>query len=386
MAQVKDPLRVLIVPDKFKGTLTAQQAATAIADGWTQIRPADRLELLPMADGGDGFGTILGHLLKAQRQTALTVDAAGRPRLAEWWFEPNHRIAVIEAAEVNGLAWLSKEPLHPFQLDTFGLGAILRDAKAKGARLVYVGIGGSATNDAGFGMARSLGWRFFDKLGVELRQWSALDQLETVIAPEAQLQFDELIVAVDVQNPLLGSKGATRVYGPQKGLKRPELEHAEACLSRLAEVLERDKIEKNALAPGAGAAGGLGFGLTTFCGGTLRSGGLIFASIAQLMERVAAADLVITAEGQFDAQTLSGKGVAVVAATAAQQGKPCLCFAGSSHYDEPQLPWSNFRVIPIVPHFASPQESLEHAEPTLRKLAAHVATNLGVLLEHCPPS
>ena len=169
-------MRILIVPDKFKGTLTAHQAARAIARGWKTARPGDSLNLLPMSDGGDGFGEILSGLLGAKRRSLLTVDAAHEPRRAVWWWQDAGKLAIIESAKVNGLALMRPKKLHPFQLDTFGLGKILKAAERNAPRECLVGIGGSATNDGGFGLARSLGWRFVDKAENELDQWWQLQR------------------------------------------------------------------------------------------------------------------------------------------------------------------------------------------------------------------
>jgi glycerate kinase len=372
------PLRILIVPDKFKGTLTARQAAAAIARGWSDVRPDDRLEQLPMADGGEGFGEVLGHLLSAQRQTCATVDSAGRTRMAEWWLEPDACIAVVESAQVNGLALLPAGLFHPFKLDTFGIGAVLRDVKQAGARHVYVGVGGSSTNDGGFGLARSLGWSFWDGSGIELRAWTELDKLTRVEAPFQQLAFDELTIAVDVANPLLGTNGASRVYGPQKGFGAADILKAEACLCRLAQVIEARTGEDVSLDAGSGAAGGLGFGLRVFCGGIFKSGGEIFATLSRLERRIQDADLVITAEGTMDAQTLMGKGVGVIAEAAARAGKPCLCLAGSVSVDLGGVPWPNFRSFAIVPRFASLGEAKARADECLCRLAAHAAGAWGL--------
>src|ERR1700756_1294305 len=148
-------LKVLIVPDKFKGTLTARAAAMAIARGWRKARPADALELLPMSDGGDGFGEVLSGLLHAKKIAVKTVDAAHRPIRAHWWWEAKSKTAIVESANVIGLALLPSKKFHPFQLDTLGLGAVIRAAVKRGAKHCFVGIGGSATNDAGFGVARA---------------------------------------------------------------------------------------------------------------------------------------------------------------------------------------------------------------------------------------
>src|SRR6266850_5466908 len=263
-------MKVLIAPDKFKGTLTAHQAAEAIARGWRSARPQDELELLPMSDGGDGFGEIVSQLLGAAPQTVKTIDAAHRPIEAIWWWHEPTRTAIVESALVIGLAMLPHGKYHPFELDTFGMGALLRAASNRGARRCLAGIGGSATNDAGFGLARALGWQFFNAREGTITRWTQLHRLSSLRPPEVIALFEELTVAVDVQNPLLGPTGCSRVYGPQKGLS--EFDFAERCLGQLARVLEQELHVRHADEPGAGAAGGLGFGLGSFAGARLERG------------------------------------------------------------------------------------------------------------------
>ena len=280
-------MRVLIVPDKFKGTLTAHQAARAMARGWRSARRGDSLDLLPMSDGGDGFGEVLSGLLGAGRRNILTVDAAHQTRRAVWWWKAQEKLAIVEAAKVNGLALMRPKKLHPFQLDTFGLGKILQAAARAEARQCVVGVGGSATNDGGFGLGRALGWRFLDRAGNELAEWWRLHDLERIQRPSKRLKL-HMAVAVDVGNPLLGPNGCSRVYGPQKGLY--EFEFAEKCLGRMASLLKKQHGIDCADVPGAGAAGGLGFGLMAFAGAKLESGFELFANHARLEQRIAAAD------------------------------------------------------------------------------------------------
>lgn len=321
-------LKVLIIPDKFKGTLTAWQAAEAMARGWRKSRPQDTLELLPMTDGGDGFGEIIGGLLRAKVRTVVTVDAAHRPCRAQWWWEPQSKTAVIESAGVIGLAGLPPKKFHPFDLDTFGLGAVVRAAVKKGAVRCLIGIGGSATNDAGFGLARALGWVFLDRRGKEITRWTQLDLLAPVRPPRRKRWFSKLIVAVDVRNPLLGARGCSRVYGPQKGLTPKDFPHAEACLRRLAAVLEQRLHRDLAREPGAGAAGGLGFGLACFLRAQLRAGFELFARKSKLNQRLRRADLVITGEGTMDASTFMGKGAGEIARLCLKLKIPCIGLAG----------------------------------------------------------
>src|SRR5258706_8081248 len=214
------PLKVLIIPDKFKGTLTAFEAAKAIERGWRRARPGDFTELLPMSDGGDGFGDVLSRLLGASAQRVSTIDAAQRPAVAEWWWEPHSRTAIIESALVIGLAILPPRKFHPFTLDTTGLAVAVLAAAHKGARRCLLGIGGSATNDGGFGLARALGWQFLDSTGRPIERWIELERLTSIKRPQKSgWRKMEIRVAVDVQNRLLGPRGASRIYGPPKGLR-----------------------------------------------------------------------------------------------------------------------------------------------------------------------
>jgi len=322
------PLRVLIIPDKFKGTLAASAAAEAIARGWRTARPQDALELVPMSDGGDGFGEVTSALLGAKRQRIKTVDAAHRRCVAQWWWEPRNRTAIIESAAVIGLAMLPPKRFHPFELDTLGLGVVVRAAAGKGAKRCLMGIGGSGTNDGGFGLARALGWQFLDRGGKQIECWTGLSGLKRIHAPQRRRWFTRCLVATDVQNPLLGLRGATRVYGLQKGLRPTDFAAAERYLGRLAQVAERQSGRDFARVPGAGAAGGLGFGLQVFLGAELTPGFDLFARHAGIERRLREADLVITGEGATDSSTLMGKGVGQIAQRCRRMKIPCIGLGG----------------------------------------------------------
>jgi glycerate kinase len=321
-------LSILIIPDKFKGTLTAQAAAQAVAKGWRKVRSQDHLELLPMSDGGDGFGEVMSKALKARVQNIKTIDAAHRACSAQWWWDAKTKTAVIEAARINGLAQLPHGRFHPFDLDSFGIGAVIRAASAKGARRCLVGIGGSATNDGGFGLARSLGWEFLDREGNQITNWTQLHSLVTISPPKRTHWFEELVVAVDVQNLLLGKKGCSRIYGPQKGLAEVDFPLAERSLRRLAAVVKKQFNRDFANEPGAGAAGGLGFGFHAFLQASMEPGFDLFARHANLTRHLRSADLVITGEGAIDQSTLMGKGVGQIAERCRKLKIPCLGLAG----------------------------------------------------------
>jgi glycerate 2-kinase len=297
------------------------------------VRPRDSLVLLPITDGGDGFGDGMGELLRAKVVSTQTVDAAHRPCFAKWWWEPKTKTAIIESASAIGLAMLPPKRFHPFELDTFGLGRLIQAASNKGAIRCLIGIGGSATNDGGFGMARALGWSFVDDTGEMIEKWTELARLKNIKLPQQTHSFNELLVAVDVQNPLLGKRGATRIYGPQKGLQPMDFPLAERCLRRLARVAKTELGLDFTKFPGSGAAGGLGFGLATFARGGLEPGFELFAEQADLDQRLGQADLVITGEGCIDHSTLMGKGVGQIAKKCNKRKIPCIAVSGVTHTD-----------------------------------------------------
>ena len=367
------PQNVLIVPDKFKGTLTAAAAADAMAKGWRQARPEDRVELLPMSDGGDGFGEIIGRLLGARQELTKTIDAAHRPIEASWWWHEPTQTAVIESARVIGLAQLPVGKFHPFELDTEGLGAVLRAAAEQGAKHCLLGIGGSATNDGGFGMAKSLDWQFFNHHGERVQRWTELHKLSQVRPPEQVRLFADLTVAVDVQNPLLGPRGCTRVYGPQKGLRATDFGFAERCLEHLATLLARELHLDYANDPGAGAAGGLGFGLRCFAGARLAPGFELFARHARLAERIREATLVITGEGAIDESTLMGKGVGEIRSLCHSQKTACLALAGTIPRRE-QIEKEFIAAYALAPDLTSNDQAEAEAAFWLERLAAKAAS------------
>ena len=360
-------LKVLIVPDKFKGTLTAPAAAAAIARGWQRIRPGDSLDLLPMSDGGDGFGEVMAGLLGARAQRVATVDAAHRRSTARWWWQPQTETAILESAEVIGLA---KHPgCHPYDLDSFGLGAVLRAAWRKGAKRCLIGVGGTATVDGGFGLAQALGWKFLDRDGRAITSWTRLDSLAELRPPDKKMPFAEIVVAVDVANPLLGPRGCARVYGPQKGLT--EFDVADRCLGRLAAVARRQFRRDCASHPGAGAAGGLGFAFECFLRAQLRPGFDLFARTARLKQRLNRADLVITGEGAIDHSTFMGKGVGQVARACRGLKIPCVGLAGTLKETVPAK--KHFTVVRDLLELAGLKQARKQPARWLERLAAQVA-------------
>jgi glycerate kinase len=370
-------LKVLVAPDKFKGTLTAAQAAGAIVNGWWSARPQDEMEMLPMSDGGDGFGEIIAQLSGATEHVCATVDAANRPVGAKWWWHAESRTAIIESAQVVGLAMLPPNRFHPFELDTRGLATVIRSAVGAGAQQILIGIGGSATNDAGFGLASALGWRFYDERDQLIEKWVKGNKLTRWLAPLDPILGVDFTVAVDVENPLLGLNGCTRIYGPQKGLAMQQAPIAEAALEKFAARAREQFGYDLACDPGSGAAGGLGFGLRVFLGAKLESGFEIFARYAHLEQRLAKADLILTGEGMIDRQSLMGKGTGRLAQVCKAMGKRCVSFAGQVEgAAKTQTSDRLFHSVhALSPDVTNPTEAKKDAALWLERLARKVAEN-----------
>ena len=324
-----------------------------------------------MSDGGEGFGEVMSRFSGARIQKVRTVDAAHRPCVAAWWWQPETQSAVIETARVIGLAMLPPKRFHPFELDTFGLGRVFQAAVHKGAKRCIVGIGGSATNDGGFGMARALGWTFLDKQNQKLSNWCKLIELKTICPPDEKRIFDEMCVAVDVRNPLVGRVGATRVYGPQKGLLPRDFAIADQCLARLADIWNKQFHRDLKRIPGAGAAGGLGFGLMAFLNAQLEPGFDLFVRHSGLERLIRSSDLVITGEGAIDRSTLMGKGVGQLASACHRLKVPCIALAGL--VSNPARVKGRFARAYSLNELAGLKEAKSRAGPLLRHLAAQVA-------------
>ena len=322
-------MRILIAPDKFKGSLSAPAAAEAIARGVRTVWPDAEVEMSPIADGGEGFAESLVLALGAEWVTLRTSDALGRPVDGRYGWLEREKLAVIEMSEASGLHRIAPAEREPLRADTFGTGVLLADAVSRGAKRVLLGLGGSATTDGGVGLARALGFRFLNAGGQPFPISPGTMVSLARIEPPPDLRLPEIIAACDVQNPLLGARGTARVYAPQKGADARAVEMLEGSMTRLADVCAASLGCDHREVAGAGAAGGLGFGLLTFCVAHIRPGFEIVAETLHLAERVAAADLVITGEGRIDDQTLDGKGPAGVAALAKRAGKRVIAFGGA---------------------------------------------------------
>lgn len=369
-------MRVLIAPDKFKGSLSATVVAQTIADALHRISPQLELDLCPIADGGEGTADALITTQNGHWAECTTQDAQSRSVTAKYGLILDHgkNEAVMEMSAASGLAIVSDLPLDPTSASTFGTGWMMLDAVRQGATRIVIGIGGSATNDGGTGMARALGFRFLDDAGVELEALPRdLDRLDRIEKP-APFAAD-VLVACDVTNPLLGGHGCTRVYGPQKGVE--DFAYFESRLARLARIVERDLGVSAVENPGAGAAGGLGYGLMAFCGAKLTSGFDLIAEIIDLRRRIEAADFVITGEGRLDAQTLHGKGPMGVAQLAHELNKPVAGMGGLIEARDQLAPHFD-HLIQIKPEAMSILEAMQRAVELLATATQELACEMGI--------
>lgn len=303
--------------------MTAVEACMAIAAG---MEDHIAVTQIPVADGGDGMASTLTSALKGRWIEIQVNNALRTPVTAGYGLIDNGRTAVIEMAEASGLHKIGDSPKDPWRATTFGTGELIRDAINRGVRKILLGIGGSATNDGGTGMAEALGFRFSGIDGIPLSNLPAnLEKVERITPPDDFSNFPEITVACDVTNPLLGPDGATTVYGPQKGINFDDLPRHESRLRHLVRITDGTAM---GTLPGSGAAGGLGFGALYFLHASLQPGFEIIAGFLQLEKAISEADLIITGEGKIDGQSLQGKAPTGVAQLAKKYGKPVYAFCG----------------------------------------------------------
>jgi glycerate kinase len=325
-------MRVVIAPDKFKGSLSAPEAAEAMRRGVDRAAPGATIDRVPMADGGEGSVEALVAATGGTYHEARVTGPLGEPITARFGLLGDGRTAAIEMASASGLVLVPPQRRNPLITTTRGTGELLLAAIAAGARRVIVGIGGSATNDGGAGLGQALGYRLLDAGDCELPPGGGeLDRLVRIDPTGRQPELDgiEIAVACDVTNPLCGPTGASAVYGPQKGATPAMVAALDANLAHYATIVARDLGVAIGDIPGSGAAGGLGGGLVAFAGGRLETGVNLVIDAVDLAGRLAAADLCLTGEGALDAQSAFGKTAVGVALLAHALGCPTLALAGT---------------------------------------------------------
>jgi glycerate kinase len=364
-------VKILIAPDKFKGSLSAREVAENIAKGLRDVLPEATINIVPMADGGEGTAEVICDALGGSWVNCAAHDPIGREIDARYGWIQKRKLAVMEMNEAAGMRRLSESESDPLRANTFGVGEMILDASRRAAQKIIIGLGGSATNDGGFRMAGALGFRFFNDRGQELEKVVDLVELQRIKRKQA-INLPRIIAAADVRNPLLGENGATRVFGPQKGATADKIDILERALTKLADVVSNDLKVNYRDEPGAGAAGGLGFGLMSFCGAVIRSGFDVVAESVGLESKMKDVDVVITGEGSLDRQTLEGKTPAGVARLARKLGKRIFAIVGRASEDR-QVRELFDEVYVLAQPGMSEKENIARAAELLRERARELA-------------
>jgi glycerate kinase len=374
-------MRVLIAPDSFGSTLTAVEAAHAIREGWLSVAPDDELLLAPLSDGGPGFVDVLAAALGGELVTLTVEGPLELPVQATYLRVAD--TAYVESAQACGLHLLAPADRDPLRTTTFGVGQLVAHALDDEAVRIVVGLGGSATNDGGAGMLAALGVATLDRDGARVPPGGAalidVDHLDPARL-HPRLSQVELVAATDVINPLLGFKGASAVYGPQKGATREDTQRLDIALSHWADLLVRDLpggLDVRTL-PGAGAAGGMGAALLAL-GATRVSGIGLVQDLVGLAEQVASVELVVTGEGMYDWQSRDGKVISGVTALSIENGLPCVLIAGQVVVGRRQTSASGLdATYSLTDAAGSIEEAMSHAAHWARSVAASVARGWSV--------
>lgn len=374
-------MRILIAPDSYKGSLTARQAADCIARAAGRIWPASEIDCLPLADGGEGTAAILTQACHGRMVSCPVEDPLGRRISAEYGLLPD-QTAVIEMASASGLMLLAEDERQPLAANTRGTGQLIADALRLGCRKIILTLGGSATNDGGMGALHALGVRFLDNdqhdLSPRPDHLQKIQQIDlSQLLPQARTV--SLTILCDVDNPLLGPSGATAVYGPQKGVDARSAPLLEAGLKRLADCLRHAGCPERRNLAGAGAAGGLGFGLCSVLDGNLTPGLPVILDRVGFSDRLIKADLVVTGEGQLDSQSLQGKVVGGLAERCRLANRPMVVLPGSLSDDTEPLYNAGLSAIMPLCHRPQPlNQLLEQAAIRLEDAAIRMFSLLRI--------
>jgi glycerate kinase len=358
-------VKIVVAPNAFKGSLSAAQAAEAMYAGIRRVLADANVELIPVADGGDGLLAALQGPLVAERRIQRVSGPLGNAVDAVFLYSPSRQLAVIEMATAAGLALVDVDQLDVMHASSKGVGELIKAALDLGAKCIVLGIGGSATSDGGTGLATALGMRFLDAHGQPLAgNGTNLQHICHIdgSALDGRLTTTRLEVACDVDNPMLGNLGAARVYAPQKGATPDDVSALERGLTNLAAVIQRDLGQQVGDLPGGGAAGGMGAGLKAFFDAQLQPGAQLVLELLQVETAIAAADLVLTGEGRLDYQTGFGKAPGAVAALACKHAVPCIAIAGMLDDSVYRLHDSGFSaVFSLCPGPVPLQQAIDHA-------------------------
>jgi glycerate kinase len=365
-------MKALIIPDAFKDSLSASEVATSMRKGIHDLYPDAKIFHIAASDGGEGFlNSVHTYVESLNEFVSDTIDPLGRPIRAPWLFSPGTKTAYIELARASGLELLSGNNRNPCITSTYGTGLQIRDAIEKGATSIYLGIGGSATNDAGTGIATALGYKFLDKNGNQLQATGEnLSKIRTVLKPDKDFSYIRFVAINDVLNPLFGIEGAAFTYAKQKGAGPEEIVLLDKGLEHLSKIISEQLGNNYANTPGAGAAGGTAFGLKSFFNADFISGVSFVLKLARFRELITSEtiDAIITGEGCIDSQTAYGKLVFGVVTEASSIGIPVLAVCGKLNLDSEGVKKLGLAAAAELYHpDQAPGYSYEHASELVRQ-------------------
>lgn len=366
-------MRVLLAPDKFKGSLSAHDVCVLLSSGLTAGHPDITVLSMPLADGGEGsLDTIASIYPTVRRKIVSTYNAAGQPLDTFYLYHGTQ--AWVEMAKASGWTTLEPHERHPYHLSTYGTGLLVSDALAMGMTDITIFCGGSATVDGGLGLGMALGYQFLDHQGQPLpAKATSLPWIKRIIHPKPHLTAAKVTMAVDVNNPLTGPDGSALVYGPQKGASLEECQWLDDGLMHLRRQWQQWCGMDPGELPGAGSAGGLAAGGVAFLGAKIKSGADYLLTETKLAEKIAQVDVVITGEGKFDQQSLHGKLVYQIYQLALHYQKPLIIVCGQAGVN---VTWPNCKVMALTDYGLTVPETIQRAPELVNKLGQKIATEL----------
>lgn len=368
-------MKIIIAPDSFKDALSSLEVGKAIEAGIRLADPEIETEVFPLADGGEGSSEILGYHFGAEEKRVVVEDALGRPVEAFYYYDPQKKTALIEMAQASGIQRIGIHERNCMRAGSFGTGQLIRDAIETGAKKILLAVGGSATNDAGMGMASALGFKFFDAennllkgSGQDLLLFHHFDKKESIVPNDLSVE-----VICDVDNPLYGEKGAAKVYGKQKGANEAEIEALDQGLINFERVVRNTKKLNFVNVPGSGAAGGLGAGCMAFLNASLHKGIDFVLDLTEFEIHLKDIDLIITGEGKIDKQTLQGKLIQGVSRCAKRYSIPVIAVCGALELDPGDIEELSVKAtFPIRTKPGKIEEALKNTRHDLTHLAFQI--------------
>ncbi|RAJ95592.1 glycerate kinase [Larkinella arboricola] len=361
-------MKILLAPDKFKGSLTARQVCDAMTEGIRLAYPQANVIAFPMADGGEGTAEVLTLATGGEWITVPVLDPLGRSIEASYGISSDRQTAFIEMSQASGLRLLQRHDYNPLKANTFGTGQLILDAFKQGVSHLVLGIGGSATNDGGTGMAAALGWQFLNDQGKPLIPCGGnLTQISRILPPVQPVHLT-IDVACDVTNPLVGPNGAAAIYGPQKGASVEDIAILDEGLRHLADLIADQFGVALAEIPGAGAAGGMGAGALFFLNASLKEGVNVVIEQTRFADHLPGADLVLTGEGKIDNQTLQGKLISGIACQTRRSGIPAIALCGTLEANPAEITTLGLTAaFSVLTHPQSLDEALDTAYQAVRQ-------------------